>query len=215
MDASIRLRQEAPKIEFWFDFGSNYSYLSLMRIEQAAAQHGVTVVWKPFLLGPVFKSLGWERSPFAVQKEKGHYVWQDMIRQCAKYRLLWQRPSVFPRAAVLPLRVALLGAEQPWGPEFCRRIMLLNFVQDREIDTPEAVSMVLDGLGLRAGPIIDEARTERNKQRLREQTEAARTKGIFGAPTFFVRGEMFWGNDRLDDALAIASSEASSADHFM
>ena len=68
MDTSIQLRR-AAKIEFWFDFGSNYSYLSVMRIEQEAARHGPGVIWKPFLLGAVFRALGWESSPFVLQKE--------------------------------------------------------------------------------------------------------------------------------------------------
>lgn len=64
-----------PVIDFWFEFGSNYSYLSVMRIEQEAANLGVKVRWHPFLLGPVFKSFGWATSPFVLQKEKGNYVW--------------------------------------------------------------------------------------------------------------------------------------------
>jgi len=193
------------EIEFWFEFGSNYSYLSVMRIEEAAVRHGVAVAWKPFLLGPIFKSFGWESSPFVAQKEKGEYVMKDMARQCRKYGIPWTRPTTFPRIAVLPMRVALLGAGEPWMAEYSRRIMLLNFSQDREINTEDAVGEVLGSLDLPAPDLLREAQTERNKLRLREQTEAARARGIFGAPTFFVRGEMFWGNDRLDDALAFAA----------
>jgi 2-hydroxychromene-2-carboxylate isomerase len=86
--------------------------------------------------------------------------------------------------------------------DYCRRIMQLNFAADRDIDSAASVSEVLAQMGLPAQEIIDEARDEANKLRLRSQTELARTKGIFGAPTFFVGEEMFWGNDRLDDALA-------------
>jgi len=66
-------------IECWFDFGSNYSYLSLMRIEQGAALHGVSVTWRPFLLGPIFKSLGWDSSPFALQEAKGNSLREAVI----------------------------------------------------------------------------------------------------------------------------------------
>ena len=191
------------EIEFWFEFGSNYSYLSVMRIETAASQHGVKIVWKPFLLGPIFKSFGWNTSPFVLQKEKGIYVWKDMARQCRKYGLPWTQPSTFPRVALLPLRIALLGAEQPWMGEFCKKIMLLNFAEDRDINSPEEVEKVLVQLGLPAA-LIHDAQTEQNKLRLREQTETAKAKGLFGAPTFFVDDEMFWGNDRLDEALAFA-----------
>jgi 2-hydroxychromene-2-carboxylate isomerase len=198
-------QQEIPvspaAIEFWFEFASNYSYLSVMRIEQAAARLGVTIQWRPFLLGPIFKALGWASSPFVVQTWKTEYVWRDMERECRKYGLAWTRPTTFPRAALLPARVALIGAEKPWMGEYCRRIMQLNFVADRNIDSAVNVSEVLAQLGLRAQEIIDEAQDEANKLRLRNQTELAQLKGIFGAPTFFVGEEMFWGNDRLDDAL--------------
>ncbi|MGQ2998848.1 2-hydroxychromene-2-carboxylate isomerase [Variovorax sp.] len=200
----------APTLDFWFDFGSNYSYLSAMRIEQAAAAHGVALRWQPFLLGPVFRALGWETSPFVLQKEKGDYVWKDMVRQCRKYGLPWQRPSNFPRAAVLPLRIALAGAGQPWIGEFCRRTMRLNFAEDRDIDAPETMAALLADMGLPAHRVIDEALSDANKLRLRRQTETAMEKGIFGAPTFFVGDEMFWGNDRLDDALAFARAQAGA-----
>ncbi len=191
-----------PVLEFWFEFGSNYSYLSVMRIEEAAARLGVTIQWRPFLLGPIFKSFGWSTSPFVLQPWKTDYVWRDMERECRKYGLAWTRPTTFPRTSLLPARVALIGAEKPWMGEYCRRIMQANFVADQNIDSAACVGEVLDQLGLPVQAIIDEAKEKANKLRLRNQTELARTKGIFGAPTFFVGEEMFWGNDRLDDALA-------------
>jgi len=102
--------EPSPEIEFWFEFGSNYSYVSVMRIEDEARRRGVRIVWKPFLLGPIFRALGFENSPFVLQKEKGAYVWRDMARQCRKYGLRWMQPSKFPQLGVLPSRVALLGA---------------------------------------------------------------------------------------------------------
>lgn len=197
-------------IEFWFDFGSNYSYLSTMRIEAEAAAHGIGIRWRPFLLGPIFRSFGWESSPFVLQKEKGDYTWKDMARQCRKYGLPWQRPTNFPRPAVLPLRIALVGATQPWMGEFCRRTMSMNFAEDRDIDSPQAMHELLTSLGLPAHRVIEEALSDANKLRLRKQTETAVEKGIFGAPTFFVGDEMFWGNDRLDEAIAFCKAEASA-----
>ena len=189
-------------IDFWFEFGSNYSYLSVMRIEEAAARAGVEVRWQPFLLGPIFRDFGWQTSHFVLQKEKGAYVWKDMERQCRKYGLPWTRPTAFPRSAVLPLRIALIGRAQPWMGAFCRQVMRRNFVEDRDIDSVNAMREVLSELGLPAQEILDEAQSEANKLSLRRQTETAKERGIFGAPTFFVGEEMFWGNDRLDDALA-------------
>jgi 2-hydroxychromene-2-carboxylate isomerase len=194
-----------PEIEIWFDFGSNYSYLSVMRIEDASRRLGVHIAWKPFLLGPIFEALGMENSPFVLQKEKGAYVRRDMVRQCRKYGLRWKQPTTFPRLGVLPSRVALLGANQPWIGAFCRRVMELNFALDQDINQPEKLTPVLTELALPAADILDQSRQETTKLRLRGQTEQARTRGIFGAPTFFVGTEMFWGNDRLDDALLFAT----------
>jgi 2-hydroxychromene-2-carboxylate isomerase len=107
---------------------------------------------------------------------------------------------------VLPARVALVGAETPWMGEFCRRVMQLNFAADQDMDSPALIAEVLGQLGLEATEIIDAALQDTNKLNLRGQTELAASKGVFGAPTFFVGGEMFWGNDRLDDALALAAA---------
>lgn len=194
-----------PTLEFWFEFGSNYSYLSVMRIEALARAAGIVIAWRPFLLGPIFRDLGWSSSPFVLQEEKGRYVWRDMARQAEKYGLPFNKPSRFPRPAVLPLRVALLGADQAWLPAFCRAVMRQNWVDDIEIDNADSVRLALQPLAPLAGDadgIILEAQGEGNKLALRRQTEEARRRGIFGAPTFFAGEEMFWGDDRLEDAIA-------------
>jgi 2-hydroxychromene-2-carboxylate isomerase len=193
------------EIEFWFEFASNYSYLSVMRIEDLARRCGVRILWKPFLLGPIFRDLGFETSPFVLQKEKGAYVWQDVARQCRKYGLRWVQPTTFPRLGVLPARIALLGAEQPWIGAFCRQVMELNFALDKDINQLDRMAGILTELGHPTADILDRAQAEPAKKLLREQTDAARARGIFGAPTFFVGTEMFWGNDRLEDALALAA----------
>jgi 2-hydroxychromene-2-carboxylate isomerase len=193
------------EIEFWFEFASNYSYLSVMRIEDLARRCGVRILWKPFLLGPIFRDLGFETSPFVLQKEKGAYVWQDMARQCRKYGLRWVQPTTFPRLGVLPARIALLGAEQPWIGAFCRQVMELNFALDKDINQLDRMAGILTELGHPTADVLDRAQAEPAKKLLREQTDTARARGIFGAPTFFVGTEMFWGNDHLEDALALAA----------
>jgi 2-hydroxychromene-2-carboxylate isomerase len=105
------------------------------------------------------------------------------------------------------LRVALLGFEEPWIGAFCRQVMELNFALDQDINQPDILIPILLKLGLPALDILDQAQAEPYKDGLRQQTEQARVKGIFGAPTFFVGTEMFWGNDRLDDALLFASGQ--------
>jgi len=205
MSGSTAVSEQSPEIEFLFEFGSNYSYLSVMRIEDEARRRSVRIIWKPFLLGPIFRALGFENSPFVLQKEKGAYVWRDMARQCRKYGLRWTQPSTFPRLGVLPLRVALIGVDKPWIGAFCRQVMELNFARDEDINHAEQLAPILTQLDLPAADILEQAQSEPIKTLLRQQTDQARSKGIFGAPTFFVGTEMFWGNDRLDDALLFAS----------
>lgn len=194
------------RLEFWLDLASNYTYLSVMRIEAEAARRGVAIAWRPFLLGPIFRELGWTTPLFVAQAEKGRYVWRDMERQCAKLGIPWRRPSAFPRDPLAATRIALLGAEAPWIGAFCRRVMTLNFAEDRDIAGRETLAGVLEGLGLEAGPLLQAAETPETRARLRAQTAEARARGVFGAPTFFVGEELFWGNDRLDDALDLAAA---------
>lgn len=195
-------------IEFWFDFASNYSYLTAMRIEELAGSQGVDVAWQPFLLGPIFQSFGWESSPFVLQKQKGEYTWKDMARQARKYGVDWVKPTAFPRRAILPARVATLGKNEPWIGDYVRATMARNFVEDKDLDTEDAVREVLAAINVNADLIIAQAQSDENKQRLRHATETAANLGIFGAPMFFVGDEMFWGNDRLEDALAYANSQS-------
>lgn len=198
-------------IEFWFDFGSNYSYLSMMRIRRAAAAANLRVELKPFMLGPIFKSLGWETSPFVLQTLKGDYVWHDMRRQCVKYGLRWQRPSVFPRNALLAARIALQGEGTCWLEDFCEQVMLANFADDRDVGDEAVLAGILAGLGADSAGIIAAAKTDACKAALRARTADAQARGIFGAPMFFVGDEMFWGNDRLEDAIACATTMVAAA----
>ena len=191
------------EIEFWFDFASPYSHLSAQRIEGL----GAAICWRPFLLGPIFKDFGWDTSPFLLQKEKGAHMWIDMERQCRKYGIGWTKPSVFPRNGVLASRVGLwLEREGRAGP-FCREIFRLNFAADRDIGDPALVAEALTTVGEKAEGVIAAATGEEMKSALRQQTDLAKQRGVFGAPTFFAGPELFWGNDRLEDAIAEAAGK--------
>ncbi|MGZ3460435.1 MAG: DsbA family protein [Archangium sp.] len=194
---------QPPAIEFWFEFASTYSYLAAMRIEQAAAEIGAPLVWKPFLLGPLFQEqLGIKDSPFNVQPVRGRYMWRDMERLCEKYGLAFKRPSAFPRNGILAARLALLGAEAPWGPAFIRKVYEANFAQDRDISDSTLLAGLLREVGQDADALLAQAQSPEVKERLKRTTEEARQAGIFGAPDFRVGGELFFGHDRMDDALA-------------
>jgi 2-hydroxychromene-2-carboxylate isomerase len=194
----------SPPVEFWFDFASTYSYPAAMRIESLAGEAGRGVVWRPFLLGPIFAAQGWRDSPFNLYPAKGRYMWRDLERLCAREGLAWRRPSAFPRRSLLAARVACAAAAEPWLPALVRGVFRANFAEDRDIGSPAAIGEVLAGLdlGLDPGAWLARAEEQGIKDRLREQTAAAEALGIFGAPTFVAAGELFWGNERLADALA-------------
>jgi 2-hydroxychromene-2-carboxylate isomerase len=193
---------EREPLEFWFEFASTYSYPAASRIEHLAAAAGVPLRWRPFLLGPIFVSQGWGDSPFNIYPLKGRYMWRDMERLCAKYELPFRRPSKFPRSGLLAARVACMAADEPWCPRFVRALFRANFAEDREISRTETIAEILATLGQPPREVLARAEAEENKQRLREQSQMAVVKGIFGAPTMIVGDELFWGNDRLEDAIA-------------
>jgi 2-hydroxychromene-2-carboxylate isomerase len=197
-----------PVLEFWYEFASTYSYLAALRIETLAEEAGVDVRWRPFLLGPIFSAQGWNSSPFTLYPAKGRYMWRDLEREAAALGLPFRRPNPFPQNSLTAARVAVYGLDHPWGVTFAKAVYQAEFGEGRSIAEPAAVHAILVRLGLDADSILKTAAAEPNKTRLKALTEQARSRGVFGAPTFFTEdGEMFWGNDRLSQALAWASGE--------
>lgn len=190
-------------IEMWFDFASPYSYLSLARGGPLAAQAGLTLVLRPFLLGPIFKAQGWHDTPFRLYPSKGVYMLRDVARRATRFEVPYHPPSVLPRLGLLAARVAILGQDDPWCRPFCEAVFRANFVHDRDIQSPAVIAAVLEELGLPA-TLLEQAAEAPAKAALKTQTDEAARRGVFGAPAFFVGEEMFWGDDRLEDALAWA-----------
>lgn len=196
----------ASAFHFWFDFASTYSYVTAMRISALAQTSGLTVRWRPFLLGPIFKAQGWDNSPFNLYPVKGRYMWRDLARICDTLDLPFVQPSPFPQNSVTTARVALVGLRQGWGEDFCRAIFRAEFGEGRDIGEPTTIAATLATLGLDSEAVLEQARTESIKGALRAQTEEAQRLGIFGAPSFVTAdGELFWGNDRLEAALSWAT----------
>ncbi len=194
------------QIDFWFDFASTYSYLSALRIEPLAADKGISVNWRPFLLGPVFTAMGWNDSPFNIYPAKGRYMWRDLERLCEHYQLPLKRPTKFPRFGLLPARIICAHQGAPWIPNFARAVFTAGFAEDQDIGEREVVAGLLRSLGQDEQALIASGESPQGKDLLRRQTEVAVEQDIFGAPTFIVNGEIFWGNDRLEHALAWAGS---------
>ena len=187
-----------PALDFWFEFASTYSYPAAARIADAAGRARVRVNWRPLLLGPIFGSQGWNDSPFNIYPVKGRYMWRDLEREAAALGLPFRRPNPFPQNSLAAARVAVYGLDHPWGVTFAKAVYQTEFGEGRSIAEPAAVHAILVRLGLDADSILKTAAAEPNKTRLKALTEQARSRGVFGAPTFFVGEQMFFGQDRLD-----------------
>jgi 2-hydroxychromene-2-carboxylate isomerase len=199
-----------PTLDFWFEFASTYSYPAAMRITGRAEAEGVDVRWRPFLLGAVFKQQGLPLdSPFNSQPAKGHYMWRDLERICANLDLPFRRPDPFPQPSILAARIALIGMQNDWGQDFARAIYRAEFGRGLNIGSRGAIALVLNDIGVDAEPVLAIAGTDAIKNLLRSETEEAMRLGIFGAPSFVTAdGELFWGNDRLDQALEWAAERS-------
>ncbi|MEQ9694281.1 2-hydroxychromene-2-carboxylate isomerase [Shimia sp. SDUM112013] len=188
----------APTVDFWFEFASTYSYLSVMRIEDLARERGVAVRWRPFLLGPIFGAQGWTSSPFNLYPAKGQYMWRDMARLCRARGLPFRRPALFPQNGLRAARIAVAAGDAM--PEFCKAVYSAQFAEGEDISDLSVLIACLARAGL-SETLLDTAQSPEIKAALRNQTEQAVSLGIFGAPSFTVAGELFWGDDRLKQAL--------------
>ena len=192
-------------IDFWYEFASTYSYPAAMRIERRAKAEGMTMRWRPFLLGPIFGAQGWNDSPFNIYPAKGRYMWRDLERICAKQNLPLKLPPFrFPQNSLKAARIALVLDESIHIAEFSRDVYTANFAEQKDISDDETLARILKGLDLDPAAIFAAANAPENKAKLKTQTDEAMACGIFGAPSFTIKEELFWGDDRLDDAIAWA-----------
>jgi 2-hydroxychromene-2-carboxylate isomerase len=113
-------------IDFWFEFGSTYSYPAAMRVEELAGTYGVGINWRPFLLGVIFQAQGLTDSPFNLHEAKGRYMWRDLERTCEALNIPFRRPSRFPRNGLLAARVACCFDKEPWLSDFVRAVYRAN-----------------------------------------------------------------------------------------
>ncbi len=188
-------------MEFWFEFASPYSYVAAETIDAKSCGAGVDVAWRPFLLGPIFALQGWRDSPFNIYPAKGAYMWRDMERLCAREKLAWRRPTQFPRNGLLAARVAIALEDLGATNRFAKAVFRANFVDDRDISDPAVIASALQSMALPSEVWLNRAASEEIKAALRKRTDEAMARGLFGAPSFIANGELFWGGDRLDQAL--------------
>jgi 2-hydroxychromene-2-carboxylate isomerase len=186
-------------IEFYFDFSSPYGYLGAQRIETVAAEFGRTVLWRPILLGVIFKITG--QTPLVSQTMRGPYSARDMARSARKLGVKFALPEAFPFSSVYPCRIFYWLDDR--APEeakaYARAFYYAAFADNKPPAEPEAAVELAVSLGHDRAAILAGMQDAGVKDRLRKEVQQAMDKGVFGSPFFIVDGEPFWGNDRLGE----------------
>jgi len=186
-------------VDFFFSYFSTYTYLSVMRIEKLSAAAGVSVRWRPFHLRTITTEQN--NRPFAGKPVKMKYMWRDLERRAAQHGIEFNGIPPYPVDADLAHRVGTVAAMEGWCPEFSRAVFRQWFLEHKPPGDPERLSELVGSLGKNAQLVMSRAQSDEVRDRLASETDAARSLGIFGAPTFAVDGEIFWGDDRLEIAL--------------
>lgn len=189
------------QIDFWFTMGSTYSYLSVMRLPDIARAHGINFRWRPFHLLLILNEM--KHVPFADKPAKSQYMWRDIERRAAMYELPVKLPAPYPvKQSIAANLVALVGMREGWGADFVRAAYRRWFQSGEETGSEPNLSSSLRDIGQDPGRVLALANGKETNALLLSETEAAKHLGIFGSPTFAVRREIFWGDDRLEDAIS-------------
>jgi 2-hydroxychromene-2-carboxylate isomerase len=190
-----------PTIDFWVSIGSTYSYLSVMRIDDVAKANGIKFRWRPFSVRSIMVEQN--NIPFRDKPVKMNYMWRDIARRAQKYNLPARLPAPYPLAEFdLANKVAIVGEDKDWGIAYIQATFRRWFQDGEKAGSEPNLSDSLREAGQRPEAIIQEARSEPIERRYQQATQHAKSLGIFGSPTFVVDGEIFWGDDRLDDAIS-------------
>jgi len=187
--------------EFRYEFASTYSYPAALRVGALAEERGVSLAWRPFLLGPMFAAQGWRDSPFNVYPAKGRYMWRDVERTCDAMGVPFKRPDPFPQASLLAARVALALQDEERA-SFSRQVYMAEFGQGASIADRATLASLLAACGVDPAAALERAESDANKAALKAECARAAEIGIVGAPSIVTGdGEVFWGNDRLEQGL--------------
>lgn len=183
-------------VDFYWDPASPFTYLAATQISKLAGETGAEFVWKPFLIGAVFKATG--NKPPVTVPAKGNHMFIDLRRWATLYGVPFSMPDSFPINSVPPTRFAIAAAQQGDMAEIALALMTAHWGKGKDISNPEVLGSLAAELNLDADAITEAMGSDTVKAELRSNTDAAIERGAFGAPTFVVDGEMFWGNDRLE-----------------
>jgi 2-hydroxychromene-2-carboxylate isomerase len=188
-------------IDFWFTMASTYSCLTVMRLPDLRQAAGVPFRWRPFSLLTILQEM--KHVPFADKPAKAAYMWRDIERRAAMYGLTVRVPAPYPlKLNAFANQVAIVGMKEGWGKDFVRAAYRRWFQLGQENGSEPNVSESLREVGQDPGRVIEAANTDWARGVLEAETAEARRLGIFGSPTFVVGTELFWGDDRLIDAIS-------------
>jgi 2-hydroxychromene-2-carboxylate isomerase len=188
-------------IDFWFTMGSTYSYLSVMRLADVERTTGIKFQWRPFHLLIILQEM--KHVPFADKPAKCRYMWRDIERRAALHGLPGKLPAPYPaKQSVVANLVAIVGMREGWGADFVRAAYRHWFQQGEETGSEPNLSASLRDIGQDPARVLALASAAEANHRLLAETDAARRLGIFGSPTFAIGEELFWGDDRVDDAVS-------------
>ncbi len=190
------------KIEFWYSIGSTYTYLSTQRLAQIEKENEVVFEWSPFSVRS--RMIEMENVPFMAEKkrDKIDYMWRDVQRRANFYGFNAKVPAPYPlKEFDLANKVAILGKDQGWIKEYTILTYKKWFLEHLEPGSEPNLSSTLKEIGLDSDSLIKQAQTDEIEQKYLKNTEMAKNKGIFGSPTFIVENEVFWGDDRCEDAI--------------
>lgn len=181
------------RVDFYFDLSSPYSYLAATQMRGLGERTGAAVVWKPMVLGAVFKAVGNEMP--ARLPAKGRWMWRDLTHWAAHYGVPWRMSSHFPVNAIKAMRLVLV--DEARAAEVALAAFSAMWVDDRNISEEPELRRIAERAGLDPQAALQAIEDPKIKERLRANTDEAVARGAFGAPTFVVGDELFWGNDRL------------------
>ncbi len=185
-------------IDFYFDFSSPYGYLAATKIDAIAAKHARDVMWRPILLGAVFKING--QQPLTTIALKGSYATHDMLRSARWFNVPFRMPGKFPINTVAPCRAYywLYDKDAALAKKFARALYRAYFAEDRDISAVEITLEVATTLGIDRVALAVALNDPAVKERTKTEVDAAIERGVFGSPYIVIDGEPFWGADRLD-----------------
>ena len=188
-------------IDFYFSIGSTYTYLTVTRIMDVEKKHQVRFNWKPFSVRAIMKEMN--NIPFPKDKiNKVNYMWRDIERRAKGYGFFAKTPVPYPLSEFdLANQIAILGLDKDWGINYITLTYKKWFQEGKEPAIDPSISEICNELGLEKDEILSEAKSEIFLNKYKSNTDTARKNKVFGSPSFIVENEIFWGDDRMEDAI--------------